>query len=349
MSDRVEGKAEGDASHYVFETQRTNASHLNGETQGRSANHLGATEARDKIEKTSTEENAVKEGIFEAEESALPAGLRKMRERCARLKHPRLRVLVEMYYDFQKLRVATENRLRMYELLNLITPLQSAKLHSVAQDLKRDEKSILEQIEDELETILVWQWLKNIKGIGPAMAAGIISWVDDISRSPHVSSLWKYAGMHVVDGAAPKRRKGEKAEWNQSLRTHMWKVVKQLLQANNEFYRGWYDRFKQREIEKCKERGMKIVPSSQLPTKNKRKYEPEGVISVGHIDNRAKRKVAKLFLSHLWFVWRQMEGLPTDSPYAQQLGHRVVPSPNWPLRGAEAQQMSSEMLSQGKE
>ncbi|KUO42546.1 MAG: hypothetical protein APU95_02865 [Hadesarchaea archaeon YNP_N21] len=66
----------------------------------------------------------------------------------------------------------------------------------------------------------------------------------------------------------------------------------------------------------------------------KQKYEPEGVISLGHIDNRAKRKVAKLFLSHLWFVWGQMEWLPTDSPYAQQLGHRVVPPPNWPLRSA---------------
>jgi hypothetical protein len=45
-----------------------------------------------------------------------------------------------------------------------------------------------------------------------------------------------------------------------------------------------------------------------VPKTVKQKYEPEGVISLGHIDNRAKRKVAKLFLSHLWFVWRQMEG-----------------------------------------
>lgn len=41
-----------------------------------------------------------------------------------------------------------------------------------------------------------------------------------------------------------------------------------------------------------------------------------------HVDKRAKRRVVKLFLSHLWHVWREMEGLPVTKPYPiDVLGH----------------------------
>lgn len=259
-----------------------------------------------------------------------------MRERLARLKHPRLRILVENYYDIQKLRIMAGGRLWMYSELDAITPAQAAKLQEIQNDMKRDEGKLLKEIELELKSVPVWQWLKTVKGIGPAMAGGLVAWIDDISRSPHVSSLWKYAGLHVVDGAAPGRKRGEKAPWNWRLKTHTWKCVKQLLMAQSPktgggFYDTWYRKYKSDEVEKCERAGMKIVPSAGLPTKNKKKYEPEGTISIGHVDNRAKRKVAKLFLAHVWHVWRAMDGLPTESPYAEKLGHRVIPPPNWPL------------------
>lgn len=261
--------------------------------------------------------------------------MRRMRERMERLKHPRLRILVESYYDIQKLRIATSNRLSMYGKLDVLTPIQAAKLQEIVSDLKADEGKLLGQIHDELKAIPVWQWLKTVKGIGPAMAGGLVGWIDDISKSPHPSSLWRYAGLHVEEGKAPRRKRGEKAPWSWRLKTHMWKVVKQLLQAGNPFYRGYYDQYKAYEVGKCEHGGLRIVPSASLPTKGGKKYEPEGVISVGHVDNRAKRKVAKLLLAHVWHVWREMEGLPTGPAYAAKLGHEVVPPPNWPPKGTQ--------------
>ena len=35
----------------------------------------------------------------------------------------------------------------------------------------------------------------------------------------------------------------------------------------------------------------------------------------GHIDNRAKRRMRKVFLSHVWRVWREKEGLPVEPVY----------------------------------
>jgi hypothetical protein len=252
-----------------------------------------------------------------------------MRERVKRLKHPRLRILVETFYDIQKLRIAASNRLGMYEELGIIPPILAATLQGIVSELKREESSLLAVIEEELEEIPVWQWLRTIKGIGAAMAGGVIAWIDDISRSPHVSSLHKFAGLHVENGKAPRRRRGEKVIWNVKLRTHMWKVVKQLLRARNEFYTDWYRTYKEAEVKKCEEKGIKIVPSAQLPKRGGKRYEPEGVMSTGHVDNRAKRKVAKLFLANLWHVWRNMEGLPTTPPYAAKLGHKIILPPNW--------------------
>lgn len=275
-----------------------------------------------------------------AEKGAEPLGMRRMRERIKRLKHPRLRILVENFYDIQKLRIATSNRLNMYGKLDVLTPIQSAKLQEIVSDMKADERKLLDQIKDELKGIPVWQWLKTVKGIGPAMAGGIVGWIDDISKSPHVSSLWRYAGMHVEDGKAPRRKRGEKAPWSWRLKTHMWKVVKQLLMAQSPkmgggFYDTWYREYKAYEVEKCEHKGLRIVPSASLPTKGGKKYEPLDAISTGHVDNRAKRKLAKLILSHVWHVWREMEGLPINPPYSAKLGHEVIPPPNWPLKVRE--------------
>ena len=35
----------------------------------------------------------------------------------------------------------------------------------------------------------------------------------------------------------------------------------------------------------------------------------------GHLDARVRRKTVKLFLSHIWYKWRELEGLSTTEPY----------------------------------
>lgn len=352
----------------------------------------------------------------EKEEKELP-GMKRMRKMMERLKHPRIRIFVEDYYDTQDLRIAEENRLRMYRKLSakmetpLLTHAQILKLEGLVSELRAGEKLLEGFVRGELKDIPVWKWLKTQLGMGPCMAGGLIAWIDDVRDTddegkrlcPHPSSLHAYAGLNVIPycpkcdkwfafawdqrrnlrcrkcgglliGRAPKRVRGMKAPWNERLRKHMWKVVKQFLMAGkrkipycprcdmpfafkwdnekefkcpkcgeelvgesvtkkNAFYCRFYDQCKAEEIEKCERKGLQIVPSAELPTRNGKKYEPPGVISTGHVDNRAKRKVAKVFLTHLWLVWREMEGLPVNPPYSAKMGHKVIPPPNWPLKG----------------
>lgn len=241
----------------------------------------------------------------------------RQRELFKRLKHPRLRILVETYYDIQKLRMSEGNRLRMYDRFGMLTSLQSAKLQEIVNDLERDEGKITKFLDDELKGIPIWlSWLKHVKGVGPMMGAGLIAWIDDIGRFDTVSKLWQYSGFGKP---GQKRARGEKGDWNPRMRTHVWKVVKQMLMAKNPFYREHYDEAKAQYSAREDIKEMH---------KGKKGYK-------GHIDAMAKRKVAKLFLSHLWDVWRRAEGLEVRIPYAvEKLGHQLIPPPKFDMSGS---------------
>jgi hypothetical protein len=184
-------------------------------------------------------------------------------------------------------------------------------------------------------------YLNRVYGIGPVLASGIIAWLHPISRFNTVSKLWAYCGLtaeyyrsecvkghvfytasrpttcKVAVGAdrtpcnarlkrvdhfigAPKREKNAVFFFNLKLRTFMWKVGKSFEYQNpsKSFYKQMYLKYKD----------------------NVKQKHPD--YSAGHIRNMALRWTIKLFLEHLWAVWRQLEGLPVTKPYAlQHLGH----------------------------
>ena len=94
-------------------------------------------------------------------------------------------------------------------------------------------------------------------------------------------------------------------------------------------FADYYLRQKATDIERYLNRGWGVVPASDLPKdKDDKKYEPEGIISEGHIHNRALRKMIKLFQACLFLVWREVEGLPPTKPYAiDVLGHDSLIKP----------------------
>jgi len=139
------------------------------------------------------------------------------------------------------------------------------------------------------KNIPIWgYWLSKVKGIGPAYALGLVSFIRDIGRFDTVSKLWAYAGL------APGQRleRGKKATWNPRLRTLCWKIGKQFVKQG-----GGYKR---------------IYKESKVYYQNRPdlKGKPKRVI-----DAHARRRTVKLFLSHLWVQWRRLEGLPTRPHY----------------------------------
>lgn len=217
-----------------------------------------------------------------------------------------------------------------------------------AQTFENDiQKLIVKQLKNHA---LYMQYLSKIAGIGPLIAGGLISYIDDIERFDTVSSLWQYCGygmnrfcskckkptsieisyhtgkkakkLHPLEKCPicqndttpilQKRTIGYQSNWNDRLKVLAWKATSSFIKQSpsKSKYRKLYSKIKKEER---KNHPTKIVKNGKT------------TFNDGHINNRAIRKVSKIFLAHLWQTWRRQQGLEATEPYAKQLlGHSTV-------------------------
>lgn len=217
--------------------------------------------------------------------------------------------LVERYYLTQEHRVATGNQI--YAMTKLGQPTDALTLfHDQFYTL---EKNIAAYLKKEVVKHPMWKgYLKGVKGIGPTFAAALLSSID-ITRAQHASSVWKYCGLSVdpETGSAERRTKGEKISWNPFLKKTCWLIGESFVKVKGE-YRQVYDTskaFYQMKFPAIVDSGRKT-----------KKGTPIMLYTPGHIHSMAKRRAAKMFLSHFWAKWREMEGLPVSEPFGHRIG-----------------------------
>lgn len=217
-----------------------------------------------------------------------------------------LSLMYRQYDALQNQRIGMANRIRAYKALDYTAPIAS----QILDELKNVEAHTLKGIAGMLKFEPVWQvYLSKIKGIGPSIGAALISEIGDPNRFNTVSALWAYCGLDVRDGIAPKKRKGKKANWNQRLRmVSVGRLVPQFVKLKghaNCFGRQLYERYKTFYTERDGETLTKL-----------------------HVENRARRKVAKIFLACLWAAWRIIKGSNVPSPYCvTHLDHKHLVTP----------------------
>jgi len=172
-----------------------------------------------------------------------------------------------------------------------------------------------------------YPWFSRVKGIGNENIAKILGPID-IERAQTISALWKFAGYApTAEGKAMKRTKGEKLPYNSQLRVMCWRLGSSLLRAKGAYYMQ-YLAYKEGLQQRSERQGIRIVPATDLPKQEGKRYEPDDMLAEGHIHMMAMRKMIKLFLAHLWLVWREAKGLPTRCPYAHEYqGHSTFVSP----------------------
>ena len=234
-------------------------------------------------------------------------------ERLKSLKNKELRILVESFYDMQKLRIAMGNRVFAYGKAGL---LESINPEPSLVKLKEAEHELEKEIAAVVINHPLWNvWFKDVKGIGKIMAAGLIAWRDDISKASTISAFWKYHGLAPSQS---KRHKGEKLDYNPKAKTHAWKCGMQLLKAKGHYTDIYYDsKAKYEAREDIKEKHEHIIGYVLRNGKKVPKYEAEGGMKSYklHIHYMALRKMIKRFLADTWVAWRRVEGLPVSDPY----------------------------------
>lgn len=232
-----------------------------------------------------------------------------------------IRFLVDYYYIAQEDRKRSNNQTRS---LN-----ESQEPSALTQWLADQAQTIEVQIKRVLDTYtsqhLMGAWLREVHGIGPVIAAGLLAHID-IKKAPTVGHIWRYAGLDPT----VKWEKGQKRPWNAKLKTLCWKAGQSFMKfhGNDKCYYGHiYRQRKDYEIAR-NERGDNAALAAELSLKVGKTTEAYGHLSNGRlppaqIDARARRYAVKQFLADLHGAWYELHfGCPAPLPYPIAiLGH----------------------------
>ena len=138
--------------------------------------------------------------------------------------------------------------------------------------------------------------------------------------------MWRFAGVDP----SMKWEKGQKRPYNASLKQVAWKIGESFSRQRHR--EGFYttklnERKEYEEAQNAKgayaERAKEIMDRKGYKKDTGAwKHLEEGHLPPSMIESRIRRWTAKLFLSHLWQTWRQIEGLPVPNPFpVEHLGH----------------------------
>ena len=233
----------------------------------------------------------------------------------------------ELLNDIRKeFKLMTDGVKRLTSALKTESPLITNQceltLIDAYEKLLKSENEHKKAIQIELEKEKIWtEYLVNIRGVGPLMAAVIVSEID-IHKCNSIAALHKYVGIDVVlvekedgiivgEGRCKKpnhleekiyhsKKTKEKIvtkgiTYNPFLKTKMVGVLGGVFIKMGGPYKEIYNGNKYR---------LQNTPEHKDKTKR-------------HIHNMANRYMISEFLADLYSVWRTIEGLPVAPKYAE--------------------------------
>ncbi len=239
----------------------------------------------------------------------------------ATLSTQEVRFLVDNYYSHQENRKASANQLRS----------MPGEPNAIFRWAMTQEAAFERRMQQALDAYTVrseiGRWLRSVSGVGPVIAAGLISHID-ITKAPTAGHIWHFAGI-AGDDQRPWG-KGEKRPHNAKLKTLCWKVGQSFMKNSNRpdcLYGHVYRDRKALEVAR-NERGELAEQAAKGALRVNRnteayKHYSVGKLPPGHLDARARRYAVKLFLSHFHEVlYRQTYHTDPPKPYPIAiLGH----------------------------
>lgn len=150
--------------------------------------------------------------------------------------------------------------------------------------LDRSRKSLEKRMELLVTQLPVYDWGAGVRGFGALGLAQIVAECGDLANYANPAKVWKRMGLAVMDGERQRKHtdpaKALLHGYNPQRRSIMYNIADSLMKGNRDGeYRTYY------LAEKERQRG-------KLPD-----------APAGHIDNRARRHLAKRLLRDLWRAW----------------------------------------------
>lgn len=245
------------------------------------------------------------------------------------------RYLVDLYYQMQEYRKASDNQVRQLQKEETKEPHET--LAFFANNFRTLERNIKSVLQVYAESKPIGQWMLSICGIGPVISAGLMANID-ITKVQTAGQIQAFAGLD------PTREwnKGEKRPYNARLKTLCWKIGQCFIKVQNneeDVYGKIFAIRKAYEIERNEKGELADQAKAKLEKYNigkntdAYKWYSQGKLPPAHINQRASRYAVKIFLSHLFSVWYEMEHKEKPpKPYAIAILNHAheIPIPNWP-------------------
>ena len=244
------------------------------------------------------------------------------------------RYLVDTYYQLQEYRKATDNQCRRLDTTPEGEPHET--LAFFASNFRTLENNIKSCLQAYVQSKDIGRWMMSITGIGPVISAGLMANID-------IRKVQTAGQIHAFAGLDPTRewKKGEKRPYNARLKTLCWKIGQSFIKVSNkddDIYGHVFRIRKEYEVKKNDKHEYAAQAKAMLEkfnigkTTEAYKFYKDGMLPPAHINQRASRYAVKLFLSHLFTVWYELEhGEPAPKPYPIGIlghAHEIYP-PHW--------------------
>ncbi|HEX6059016.1 MAG TPA: hypothetical protein VFZ11_08375 [Gemmatimonadaceae bacterium] len=260
-----------------------------------------------------------------------------------------LRWVVAAFETAQRERLRTEERIRSALRAGALSA--GAAAYGLEHARARAEETRAQRLMREcIEAHPAWPWLAGVRGLGHTLAGRLLARLD-VTRAPHPSSFWAYCGLSTVPGATwrcdvcglsveravdragggghrgsdgvpcvgtlrpatgggrvaqPRPRRGESSPYDREA-----KALCYLVGASFARQGGAYRDYLEEQM------GRLQLERPDWPARRRQLT--------------AQRKTVKLFLTHLWLVWRGALGLPLTRPHAPGDGQGAAPPSPWSM------------------
>lgn len=246
------------------------------------------------------------------------------------MSYPLLTIYADLVDDLEKSRIATENRIRaLRDVKGLAGSPEEERLDAIAMVLAESERKATNELKKAVKAHPLGAWISSQMGVGEKQAGRLLGVLGDpatrfdpetgelVERS--VSQLWSYCGYG--DAKAQVRRRGERANWNSTLKMRAYLIAEATVKAGV------------RKLDGCDdsdgydlEHRLANTPYAEVYLATRAKYadathaeeckrcgpsgnpaKPGSPLSDGHKHGRALRLVAKTFLRDLWEEVRRVQ------------------------------------------
>lgn len=171
------------------------------------------------------------------------------------------------------------------------------------------EYAAIKELKAQMKRHPLGPWLADPKrkGVGEKTLARLLNeigdpyWNDLYNRPRTLGELYAYTGMHVVDGQSPRRRKGQKANWNNEARKRLWLIVSAVIYHKDGYYGQYWDLAMEKYAD-----ATHSYECAQCSPKGKPPAPAGSELSKGHKRARAQRLTAKRILEDIWEASRDI-------------------------------------------